>query len=42
MLQNEYHKKENKFIMNNNNLIINRIQKQDEDYKKNKWFIRGI
>lgn len=34
MLQNEYHKKENEFITNNNNLILNRIQKQDEDYKK--------
>ena len=34
MLQNEYHKKENEFISNNNNLILNRIQKQDEDYKK--------
>ena len=34
MLQNEYHKKENEFINNNNNLILNRIQKQDEDYKK--------
>ena len=34
MLQNEYHKKENEFIQNNNNLILNRIQKQDEDYKK--------
>ena len=33
-LQNEYYKKENEFIMNNNNLILNRIQKQDEDYKK--------
>ena len=34
MLQNEYHKKENEFIQNSNNLILNRIQKQDEDYKK--------
>ena len=34
MLQNEYHKKENEFISNNNNLILYRIQKQDEDYKK--------
>ena len=34
MLQNEYHKKENEFISNNNNLILSRIQKQDEDYKK--------
>ena len=34
MLQNEYHKKENEFISNNNNLILNRIQRQDEDYKK--------
>ena len=34
MLQNEYHRKENIFITDNNNLILNRIQKQDEDYKK--------
>ena len=34
MLQNEYLKKENEFISDNNNLILNRIQKQDEDYKK--------
>ena len=34
ILENEYHKKENEFISNNNNLILNRIQRQDEDYKK--------
>ena len=25
---------ENEFISNSNNLILNRIQRQDEDYKK--------
>ena len=34
IIQNEYHKKENEFINKNNISIINRIQKQDEDYKQ--------
>ena len=31
---NEYHKKENEFINKNNISILNRIQKQDDDYKQ--------
>ena len=31
---NEYHKKENEFLNKNSISIINRIQKQDEDYKQ--------
>ena len=34
LMQNEYNKKENNFIFENNLLTLNRIQKQDEDYKK--------
>ena len=34
MILNEYHKKENEFIHKNNLSIVNRIQKQDEDYKQ--------
>ena len=34
LLQNEYNKKENEFINKNSISIINRIQKQDEDYKQ--------
>ncbi len=34
VILNEYHKKENEFIHTNNLSIVNRIQKQDEDYKQ--------
>ena len=34
VILNEYHKKENEFIHKNNLSIVNRIQKQDEDYKQ--------
>ena len=34
IILNEYHKKENEFIHKNNLSIVNRIQKQDEDYKQ--------
>ena len=34
LMQNDYNKKENNFIFENNLLTLNRIQKQDEDYKK--------
>ena len=34
LMLNEYHKKENEFINKNNISILNRIQKQDDDYKQ--------
>ena len=34
VILNEYHKKENEFLNKNSLSIINRIQKQDEDYKQ--------
>ena len=34
LMLNEYHKKENEFIHKNNISILNRIQKQDDDYKQ--------
>ena len=34
LILNEYHKKENEFLNRNNISILNRIQKQDEDYKQ--------
>ena len=34
VIENEYNKKENEFNYNNSILILDRIQKQDENYKK--------
>ena len=34
LMLNEHHKKENEFINKNNISILNRIQKQDDDYKQ--------
>ena len=34
VIENEYNKKENEFNYNNSKLILDRIQKQDENYKK--------